>query len=228
MQMLQNLRIPFIATFILGFLISLSTCEGGIPNTVGSATSPQMIESPTVEAASGNPKSNLFGNFDAFIQEGYVGMDTVYGDLNLDEREDAILVLKLEDEEENPSMNESEGVVKRPLLILTKQDDGVWKSEGRNDNLVMCAHCGGVFGDPYDQIVIKKGYFSVEHYGGSNWRWTKIITFKYAADKREWFLHKDGGDEYNTGNPDKVESHVRTTKDFGVVKFADYDIYAEQ
>jgi hypothetical protein len=77
-------------------------------------------------------------------------------------------------------------------------------------------------------IVIKNGYFSVEHYGGSAWRWTRIITYKYSKEENNWFLYKDGGESFNAGDPEKVEKTVRTTKDFGKVLFKDFDIYKEE
>jgi len=83
-------------------------------------------------------------------------------------------------------------------------------------------------GDPYVSIVIKKGYFSIEHYGGSSWRWQRIITYKYSPVDKEWYLHRDGTVSFNAGDPDKTtEITGRTAKDFGKVRFGDFDIYKE-
>ena len=68
-------------------------------------------------------------------------------------------------------------------------------------------------------MVIKNGYFSVEHYGGSNWRWTDIATFKYDKKQNEWFLSRLGGDSFHTTNPEKITSTIKTSKQFGVVEF---------
>ncbi|MGZ4036634.1 MAG: hypothetical protein ACXVPQ_02330, partial [Bacteroidia bacterium] len=104
-------------------------------------------------------------------------------------------------------------------LILLKQADGTYKRAARNDEAVMCAKCGGVFGDPYERMVIKNGYFSVEHYGGSNWRWSDIVTFHYDKKTGKWLLHRWGGSSYHTSEPAKVSESVKTVKDFGTVEF---------
>ena len=154
-----------------------------------------------------------------FIPEGELVLDYEYGDLNKDDlKNDVILIAhdaKAEREEEGEEL-------KRTTYILTRTSDNKLKEEAMNEIVVMCSSCGGVFGDPYNNIVIKNGYFSLEHYGGSNWRWTQIFTFKYNEEKKNWFLHKSGGESYHTGEPDKVEETVKTTKDFGVIAFEDY------
>ncbi len=150
-----------------------------------------------------------------FVLEGYKILDVVRGHLNRDTRKDFLLIL----EERNRDNIEQ----KRPLLILTKQSNGQLKFEARNDNVVLCPQCGGVWGDPYTGTVIKNGYFTVEHYGGSGWRWTRLITFKYSKKDNEWYLHKDGGVSFHNSEPDKVEETVKTVKDFGKVPFERFD-----
>jgi hypothetical protein len=102
-----------------------------------------------------------------FIPAGYVLLDSASGDLNRDSYRDLVLVLKKNREEDSVD-------VPRPLLLLLGSAAG-YSLAGRNDNVVLCYSCGGVFGDPYQGITIKNGYFSIEHYGGSNWRWTRVI-----------------------------------------------------
>lgn len=142
-------------------------------------------------------------------------LDSAMGDLNLDDYPDKILILK----------NKNEGIateVTRPLLILTGQPEG-FKLQARNDSVILCADCGGIMGDPYQSITIKNGYFSIEHYGGSSWRWTRIITFKYLKSENTWQLHKDAGVSYHTSDPDKIEDFLTNKEDFGKVLFEDYN-----
>jgi len=160
-----------------------------------------------------------------FVPKDYSILDTEIGNLNLDEYPDMILVLKKNGEEKTSDVVDHPE--KRPLLILVGQADGTFKLVARNDNTVYCIDCGGMMGDPYQGISIKKGYFSVEHYGGSAWRWTRIITYKYSKAENYWFLHKDGSDNFNTFEPEKVESKILTTKNFGKVPFDKFDIYKE-
>jgi hypothetical protein len=87
---------------------------------------------------------------------------------------------------------------------------------------VLCYNCGGVFGDPYEGLAIKNGYFSVEHYGGSSWRWTRIITFKYHDAKKAWYLHRDAGISYHTSDPDTETESVYNQADYGKLNFEEY------
>ena len=80
-----------------------------------------------------------------FIPTGYEALDYVAGDLNSDKKKDGILILKTPGED---SVMEEE--LARPLIILIRQADGKLKQVLRNDKAIMCRHCGGVFGDPYE------------------------------------------------------------------------------
>ena len=160
-----------------------------------------------------------------FVPKNYSVLDTVSGDLNLDKIKDFILVLKKNEEEK--SSNVVDNPEKRPLLILLQDKNKKLQLTKRNDKAVYCIDCGGIMGDPYMGITIKNGYFSVEHYGGSAWRWQRIITFIYSKQENEWFLHKDGFESFHVNEPEKIESNISTIKDFGKLKFEEYDIYKE-
>ncbi|KAF2509109.1 hypothetical protein [Flavobacterium foetidum] len=152
-------------------------------------------------------------------------LDTASGDLNLDKIKDLIVVLKKNGEDtlsvdiDNPE--------RRPLLILLRDKENKLKFARRNDNTVYCIQCGGMLGDPFMGITIKNGYFSVEHYGGSNWRWKSIITYKYSKKDKEWFLYKDGLESFQISDTENVKTEIKTAKDFGRVKFQDFDIYKD-
>ena len=169
--------------------------------------------------------NNLPSTLTQFIKPGYTVLDTTAGDLNLDSYPDMIMVLKKDGEETTSDVTEHPE--KRPLLILLGRADQTYQLAAESNNAVYCIDCGGVMGDPFMDIVIKKGYFSVEHYGGSGWRWTRTITFKYSPDDSRWYLHKDGGDNFHAAEPEKVTTKVRTVNDFGKVPFDKFDIYKE-
>ena len=168
---------------------------------------------------------NLPSELLEFVPSNYSVLDTLSGDLNLDEINDYILVLKKNGED--TLSNVIDNPERRPLLILLRDKNNKLKFAKRNDNTVYCIDCGGVMGDPFMGLTIKNGYFSVEHYGGSAWRWTRIITYKYSKQENDWFLHKDGSESFHASEPEKVESNIRTTKDFGKIKFTEFDIYKE-
>ncbi|NJM53350.1 MAG: hypothetical protein HC846_08115 [Blastocatellia bacterium] len=169
---------------------------------------------------------NIPSEIKPFVPEGYEAISATTGDLNMDAIADAILIVKKPNEKETSDVVDNP--TKRPLLVLLGEGKGKYKLAGRNDNVVLCVDCGGIFGDPFEGVTIKNGFFSVEHYGGSNWRWTKIITFKYSPTDKSWLLTRVGSDSYHTGDPNKVEKSVKTAKNFGKVLFEKYDSYKDE
>jgi len=159
------------------------------------------------------------------IPKGYEVLESRKGDLNHDAYPDLMLVLHKPDEKETSDVIEHP--TKRPLLLFKGTKDKNFQFIARNDNAVYCIDCGGQMGDPFTGITIKKGFFSVEHYGGSGWRWTRIITFKYSPNDQKWYLYKDGGESYHASDPEKVSEKVKTSRDFGKVAFSSFDIYKE-
>ncbi len=160
----------------------------------------------------------------SFIFDGHEILDYAEGDINADGRKDVVLILKARDEAERSDVIEHP--TPRPLFLLTREADNSLRLAAYNDQTVLCYDCGGMFGDPYHGITIKGNYFSIEHYGGSAWRWTRIVTFKYNPQQNAWFLHKDGGEHFHSADPNETMTEkVRTVKDFGVVRFWDFSVY---
>jgi hypothetical protein len=151
-----------------------------------------------------------------FIPVGYALLDSASGDMNKDGIRDVVLILKKKNEG-------TQNDVERPLLILHGSKGKKYVLAAKNNKVVLCASCGGVFGDPYDKLVIKNNYFSVEHYGGSNWRWTRIMTFKYDLKRKLYMLHRDAGISYHTSDPDKTTETVHSKKDFDKLLFTEYN-----
>jgi hypothetical protein len=225
---------PLLATLLLATL--LTACGGGAAKSSDSldSTAQTTVDAPPdeggnlgkFEEADGPSKEARASNYKSFMLEGYETLGAESGDLNKDKYPDMVLALRMVDEAEASEQSDFE--IKRPLLLLLGQPDGSFELAARNDDVVLCHDCGGVFGDPYDGITIKDGYFSIEHYGGSNWRWTRIITFKWSESDKDWLLHKDGGVSYHTSDPDKMEEEVKTVKDFGKVPFGKFTYEGEE
>jgi len=174
----------------------------------------------------GNLKENtkvIPSELQPFITKNYLILDTLSSDLNQDGLNDYLLILKNKDEETLSDV--SEHPEKRPLLILIRNKANQLELKSQNDNVVFCVDCGGMMGDPYVTMVYKDGYFSIEHYGGSSWRWVHIITFKYDKKKNDWYLHKDVSEGFHTDDLQNIKTNKRTVKDFGIVRFNEFDIY---
>jgi hypothetical protein len=134
-----------------------------------------------------------------FVPHGYEMLDYVTGDLNGDKRPDAILLLKVPGEDTITGDNQT-----RPLLLLIRQANGKLKQEKRNDNLVMCAQCGGVFGDPYEGTTIANNGFTINFYGGSSWRWAYEYRFDYKPAKKDWLLVKESQSSFQSTDPENT------------------------
>jgi hypothetical protein len=150
-----------------------------------------------------------------FIPEGYQVYDTASGDLNGDGYEDLVLVLK-----SNIESVTSEGV--RPLLVLTGKYRGYFDLFARNDKVVLCESCGGVFGDPYQKVTINNGFLSIEHNVGATYKWSRVITFKYEAECKEMVLFEDKTNSYHASAPNKQTGFSSNKRDFGVLPFSCY------
>jgi hypothetical protein len=151
-------------------------------------------------------------NIKTFIPPDYELLHSKTGDLNKDSYPDMVLILKAKEEKVNEDLP-------RPLILLVGTATSEYKLIARNDSVVLCKGCGGVHGDPYEGITIKNGYFSIEHYGGSGWRWTRIITFKYDSKTKEFKLHRDAGVSYHIGNANKQKDERHNKEDWGKLSF---------
>ena len=156
-----------------------------------------------------------------FVEQGTKAIALERGDLNGDGRGDFILVL----EKENPARDGNDFPAnQRPLLVLLRGADGKLTAAKRNERIVMCSQCGGVFGDPFEGVVAGRNTFSVEHYGGSNWRWKYSYKFNYSRIDKTWQLVRVQELEYHTSNPNKGKTKIyRPPKDFGKIDIADFD-----
>ncbi len=171
-------------------------------------------------AQNNEKKIVLNGDLQAFIPNGYVVMDTAQGDLNQDQKGDLLLALKRKDESKTA---EAEGEAPtRPLILLLRQNDNTWKQALRNDKILPCLLCGGMMGDPYQRLVVNRGFFTVESMGGSREVWQRYITFKYVSTEQKWVLHRLD-EEWHDRITNKKGKKSKRDKDFGKVFLDDFD-----
>ena len=133
--------------------------------------------------------SSLSQDFRSFIPNDYDTLDdgVARGDLNKDGIEDIVIVVgsKWEQDENWSEKASDSNVVPRLLIILFGTDSG-YVQIAKNDKAILCKDCGGIFGDPFAGIEINKNVLSINHYGGSNWRWG--YTHKFRFQDKDFFL----------------------------------------
>ena len=156
-----------------------------------------------------------------FVEAGTKAIAVEAADLNGDGRQDFVLVL----ERENPATDKDDFPVnQRPLLILLRGEGGRLAAAKRNERLVMCSKCGGVFGDPFEGVEAGRNTFTVNFYGGSSWRWKYAYRFNYSRVDKTWQLVRAEEISYHTSDPDKMKTRVFTPpRDYGKIDLADFD-----
>lgn len=141
------------------------------------------------------------GELKPFIKDGYELMDFVKADLNFDNLSDYVVVLKKAGED-TIDVNSSDWESPRPILLIIRKAGDKLVVAAENDELVLCKHCGGVFGDPYEGLEARAGGFSISFYGGSSWRWADNYTFSFDKQKKNWFLQKHFSTFFHMSEPE--------------------------
>jgi hypothetical protein len=107
----------------------------------------------------------------------------VYGNLNRDSYQDAIIVLSLKGRDEICS-----------ICLLAGDSNHTFKVVAKNSpkpGSLLAAW------DTFYGIAIKNGYFSIEHYG--NKKWISIVTYEFSEDADTWLVcREDDTTDYGT------------------------------
>ena len=138
-----------------------------------------------------------------FVPPGYelLPRGQAFGDLNRDGRPDAALVLRsLAENDTVAAAAEETDVESQPRhLIIVLGTPGGYTLAAQTDKAALCNDCGGMYGDPFEGIEIKKGVLSLSHYGGSSWRWG--ITTKYRYQTGRFYLIGERRVSYRNNGP---------------------------
>jgi len=159
----------------------------------------------------------------SFVEAGTVPIAIEHADLNGDGRRDVLLVLeKQKAADSDPDIEQGQ----RPLLILVRAPGGSLELRKRSERVVYCSSCGGAMGDPFVGVTTAGTAFTVQHYGGSAWRWSAESTFAYSRRDDTWQLTRVEQSSFHALDPDdSVEVQVyEPPKDFGKIDIADFDL----
>lgn len=108
-----------------------------------------------------------------FLPSKYVVIDTAVSDFNNDKINDIVLVA-----EDTADLSKN-----RAIIILNNIKHPTFSD--RSYNAVLCKECGGTFGDPYEEVQLKKNILKINDYGGSAWRWGNQYTFRFQNERWE-------------------------------------------
>ena len=155
-----------------------------------------------------------------FVKRGTCAIELESKDLDLDGRGDYLLVLEQLEAGPDPDFGR-----RRSLVVLTASAGGRLREAARSESVVLCSGCGGVWGDPFEGVTAERGRFTVEHYGGSNWRWLADYTFAYSRRERAWQLVRVHQVSYHTGDPEATmkRRELRPPRDFGKIDLRAFD-----
>ena len=154
-----------------------------------------------------------------FVENGTIPIALESADLNGDSLPDYILVI------ERPDFTAAKygfDVQQRPLLILIRGKDNKLSEAKRNEQIVFCADCGGMMGDPFMGVTVGKNTFTVNHYGGSAWRWELSYKFNYSKVDKTWQLVRFERSDFHATDSKTLKTQVKFPKDFGKVDIAEF------
>jgi len=167
-----------------------------------------------------NDKSKLKNELSKSIGENWNLFEYTIGDINNDKKEDIIVI-------GNSSIDKE---LNRKIYLFINQNGNKFKILATNNNIIECAECGGAgVGEPYQQTIIKKKYFSFELLYGSCEKTKVTITFKYDIKRNWWFLHKSVNQDYNNCvNNENTNAEIKITttennkSEYGKLRFENY------
>lgn len=172
-----------------------------------------------------NKKENIPDEINNFIPEGYKLLNITKGNLNLDSLDDAIILIGKADEESKSTRVDP---IPRLVNILIGNSNGNLTMVSQSENATYPYGFDLNFNDCFSGIVIKKGFFSIEHYGGFNPRWSRVTTFKFSKDANDWYLHRDGFGNFDPIEQKEGPERIYTKDDFGKVSFKEFDIFSHE
>jgi hypothetical protein len=115
------------------------------------------------------------------------------------------------------------GDAPRALLVLVGTGDGGVRLAARGDRAVLCPACGGVMGDPFVDVTARPGAFTVQHAGGSSWRWGADFTFGYSRRDRAWQLVRVDEVHFHASEPATTRRRVSVPpRDYGKLDLRDF------
>lgn len=155
-----------------------------------------------------------------FVEKDRKAIAVESADLNGDDTKDFILVTE---KAISKPLDDDNADDERALLIIVSDRAGDLNLVKQNKNVVYCKSCGGVMGDPFAGIEVKKNGFTVNNYGGSSWRWSESYEFRYSRRDKTWQLVRSITETFRSFTPEKIKRKILLPVNFGKIDIADFD-----
>ena len=131
----------------------------------------------------------------------------VRGDLNMDEREDLVLILEHQFlvDEDRAYGNFAIELIKetqkpRILAVYFKDSGNKYRLALQNNDFILRSQEGGTMGDPLKAIRVEDNKLSMFFEGGNDWRWKLNYDFQYQnkawtlVNANNVYYHNDSGE----------------------------------
>lgn len=114
-----------------------------------------------------------------FAPQGWTVLAKAEGDLNRDGQPDVAIAFRNPGEDQD-----NRDQLPRLLVIALREPGGRWKRAALSEDEILCRTCGGMLGDPFQELAIQRGAVVIAHYGGSRFRWGH--TYRYRLEPGGW------------------------------------------
>ncbi len=142
-------------------------------------------------------------NIESFIPAGWKLIKKTGGDLNQDGLDDIAGVI------EYGKTDSKDSQAPPRVLFIAFKDKGNYQLSVQTAKAILKADQGGVWGDPFEDILVNRGSLLINFYGGSNYRWAYRYRFRYQ--NYGWYLIGARIDSYFTGTGEG------TTEDYNLL-----------
>jgi len=127
-----------------------------------------------------NPKLLSDGKtIEDFIPKGWKLIGKASGLLNKDKLADIVGIIEYAKKSNYEGQNTDDDFGPPRILFIALKNDDKYKLIVQTDNAILKSQEGGIFGDPFSGISIRKNSLFIYFYGGSAWRWSYSFQFRY-------------------------------------------------
>lgn len=135
------------------------------------------------------------------------------GDLDGDGDEDLLIVVE-HDTDQSAS-------IPRGLLLLRRDAAGDLHESLNSPEAILCRKCGGMMGDPLQEVRVGHGDFTLRFEGGSRELWSSEYRFEHAHDRELWLLADIVHSGFDRADGRIAERRL-TVSDFGEVSLKSF------